>query len=79
MTNQNDLLASIMLFEDIETDQGTSLKSGYQGTLVEQVDAGFIIEFEIANTSIEGGKRFETACLSSDKFAITENLSTTAE
>ena len=79
MTNPNDLCASVMLFEDIKTDQGTELKSGFQGTLIDKFGDEFVIEFALEDSSLEGDLRFETACLSADKFAITESLSPSTE
>ena len=77
-TNPNCLDAKVMLFEDIETDQGTVVKEGTEGWIVARMGDDFIIEISLEAPELVGGYRFETACLSADKFAITESPPDTA-
>lgn len=71
--NPNCLDAKVMIFEDIKTDEGTVIEQGAGGYIVERLGDDFIIEFALDAPELVGGKRFETSCLSADRFAITES------
>jgi hypothetical protein len=64
--------ASVVLLEDIETDSGSQLKEGTQGTLIGQEDGNFVVEFELHRPGDDS--YFEAALLSTESFAITEIL-----
>lgn len=71
--------ASVLLLKDVKTDQGTPVKEGTQGTLIEQDADGFVVEFRIFCADCPTGTEhhFEAALLSPDSFAITEILENT--
>lgn len=68
--NQDEYF-DVILLTDITTDEGTTLKEGESGVLVETFGPSYVVEFAIPDHTLVGGHRFETVVLNPEDFAIT--------
>lgn len=60
----------IVLLKAIETDGGIPLEPGDVGVIADVLGSDYILEFQFDDDTLEGGSKYDTACVSADAFVI---------
>ncbi len=61
---------NVMLLNSVVVHDDLTLEEGSEGTLIELLSSGYVVEFAIEDDDLVGGHRYETVVLGAEEFAV---------